>query len=60
MIKDIKVYDTNDIAEKTKDYINDVNSIIAFDNENIDFRSLNTNNIDRIEIEKLKLIDYAA
>lgn len=60
LIKEIKVYDTNDIAEKTKDYINDVNSIIAFDNENIDFRSLNTNNIDRIEIEKLKLIDYAA
>ena len=60
LIKEIKSADTNEIAEKTKDYLNDVNSIIAFDNENIDFSCLNTKNIERIEIEKLKLIDYAA
>ena len=60
LIKDIKVADTNEIAEKTKNYINNVNSIIAFDNENIDFSCLNKRNIERIEIEKLKLIDYAA
>lgn len=61
LIKDIKVFDTNDIAEKTKETLDDVNSIIAFDNENIDFSCLNmkSQSIERIEIEKLKLIDYA-
>ncbi|MDA0066670.1 hypothetical protein OFS07_10385 [Brachyspira hyodysenteriae] len=44
LIKEIKSADTNEIAEKTKDYLNDVNSIIAFDNENIDFSCLNTKN----------------
>ena len=59
LIKDIKVFDTNEAGEKSKEYLGDAVSAIAFDNENIDLSSIGIKQIDRIEIEKKKLIEYA-
>lgn len=59
-LKDIKVFDTNEAGGKAKEYIDNADMIIAFDNENIDFTDIGIDNIHRIEIEKKSLAEYAA
>lgn len=59
-LKDIKVFDTNEAGKKAKEYIDNADMIIAFDNENIDFTDIGIDNIHRIEIEKKSLTEYAS
>lgn len=56
LLKDIQVFDTNEAGNKAD--LKDANSIIAYDNENIQFDS--NLQVERIEIEKRTLAEFSS
>ena len=56
LLKDIQVFDTNEAGLKAN--LKDVDSIIAFDNENIQFD--NNSKVDRIKLENKSLAEYSS
>ncbi len=56
LLKDIQVFDTNEAGNKAD--LKDANSIIAYDNENIQFDS--DLQVERIEIEKKTLAEFSS